>query len=95
MAKLDRCSRPIWVLNRSTHHTILPLADGSFWTLSLDKETRAPRPKLLKGHREDTLLHVSADGKVLEEINVIDAILKGRYPAILMADEGRLSILST
>jgi hypothetical protein len=30
MAKLDRCSRPVWLLDRSTHHSILPLADGSF-----------------------------------------------------------------
>jgi len=84
MAKLDRCSRPVWLLDRSTHHSILPLADGSFWTPSVDREKKAPRPRLAKSHREDTLLHVSADGKVLEEINVIDAILKGGYQAILL-----------
>jgi Arylsulfotransferase (ASST) len=84
MAKLDRCSRPIWLLDRSTHHSILPLPDGSFWTPSVDREKKIPRPHLAKGHREDTLLHVSADGKVLEEINVIDAILKGGYQAVLL-----------
>jgi hypothetical protein len=41
----------------------------------------------VKGHREDTLLHVSADGKALEEINVIDAILKGGYQAILLTGQ--------
>ena len=34
MAKLDRCSRPIWLLENDTHHAIVPLPDGSFWTLS-------------------------------------------------------------
>ena len=42
------------------------------------------RPHLVKGHLEDTILHVSADGKVLEEINIIDAILKGGYQTILL-----------
>jgi Arylsulfotransferase (ASST) len=87
MAKLDRCSRPIWLLDRSTHHSILPLADGSFWTPSVDREKKVPRLRLAKGHREDTLLHVSADGKVLEEVNVIEAILKGGYQAILLHGE--------
>ena len=82
MVKLDRCSRPLWLLKRPTHHTILPLPDGSFWTLSTGKTIE--RAHLVKGHREETLLHVSADGQVLEEINVIDAIMKGGYQAILL-----------
>ena len=44
LAKLDRCSRPIWVLRKDTHHSILPLPDGSFWTLSVDSEKKAPSP---------------------------------------------------
>ena len=82
LAKLDHCSRPIWLLDKPTHHAILPLPDGSFWTLSAAQT--AVRPHLVKGHREETILHVSADGDVLDEINVIDAILKGRYEAILL-----------
>jgi hypothetical protein len=84
MAKLDRCSHPLWVLQRPTHHSILPLNDGSFWTLSTENAKTRERPHLVKGHREETILHVSADGKVLEEINVIDAIFKGGYQAILL-----------
>src|SRR5688572_1000002 len=84
MAKLDRCSHPLWVLPRPTHHSILPLADGSFWTLSSDNAKQNERPHVVKGHREETILRVSADGEVLEEINVIDAIFKGGYQAILL-----------
>ena len=39
---------------------------------------------MVECHREESILHVSADGKVLKEINVIDAILKGGYQAIFM-----------
>lgn len=86
--KLDRCSRPVWRLERSTHHALLPLPDGSFWTGSVDEPR--DRPRLASGHREDSILHVSADGKVLEEINLIDAVLKGGYEAILLqGDAGR------
>ena len=48
---------------------------------ALDEEEGHPAssPLVLKGHLEDTILHVSADGKVLEEISIIDAILKGGY----------------
>ena len=85
LAKLDRCSRPVWLLQRVTHHAILPLPDGSFWTLSHDK--KRDRPYLGKGHHEDSILHVSAKGEVLEEINIIDAILKGGYENILLQGE--------
>jgi len=84
LAKLDRCSRPVWVLKNHTHHSILPLPDGSFWTLSVDSENRPDRPHMVRGRREDTLLHVAADGRVLDEINIIDAILKGGYHNILL-----------
>src|SRR5262245_5958110 len=57
LAKLDRCSRPVWLLPRTTHHAVLPLPDGSFWAPSLEK-TR-DRPYLIKGHREDSIIHVS------------------------------------
>jgi hypothetical protein len=80
MVKLDRCSRPIWLLENDTHHALLPLPDGS---LSGNRK-HIDRPHMVKGHREDTLLHVSADGKPIEEINVIDAILKGGYHAVVM-----------
>ena len=83
LAKVDRCSRRVWLLKRSTHHAILPQPDGTFWTLSIWKR-KVERPHMVEGHREESILHVSADGKVLEEINVIDAILKGGYQAISM-----------
>lgn len=86
LAKLDRCSRLLWRLPRKTHHAILPLADGSFWTLSVDRNMTR-RPYLAENHREETLLHVSTDGKVLEEINVIDAIMKGGYQALVLQGE--------
>ena len=39
---------------------------------------------MANGRREETLLHLSADGRVLEEINVVDAILKGGYHNVLL-----------
>lgn len=86
LAKLDRCSRLLWRLDRKTHHSILPLPDGSFWTLSLGTSS-IDRPYLAKGHREEMLLRVSSDGHVLEEINVIDAIIKGNYQALVLQGE--------
>jgi hypothetical protein len=86
LAKLDHCSRLLWRLSRKTHHAILPLADGSFWTLSIDRNT-IRRPYLRDRHKEETLLHVSTDGKVLEEINVIDAIMKGGYQSLVLQGE--------
>jgi hypothetical protein len=85
LAKLDHCSRPVWVLRRPTHHAILPRPDGSFWTLSHDK--KRDRPHLAKGHFEDSILHVAAEGEVLDEINIIDAILKGGYENVLLQGE--------
>ncbi len=86
LVKLDRCSRLLWRLKRYTHHAILPMPDGSFWAPAVDarKNIRRPRHLADKGRGEDTIIHVSADGKVLEEISIIDAIRKGGYHAILL-----------
>ena len=88
MAKLDRCSRLVWRLEPNAHHAILPLHDGTFWTLATDERQDIHRPHLAKGRREDTILHVSADGKVLEEISILDAIMKGGYQALLLQAGG-------
>jgi len=82
LAKLDRCSRAVWRLRRGTHHAVLMLPDGSFWVPATGKKRE--RPYLAENHREEVILHVSGDGKVLEEINIIDAIQKGGYQSILL-----------
>lgn len=88
LAKLDRCGGVVWTVNRMTHHSVAIDRDGSFWVPSkgnideLDDRYILPgltKADLLsdasKGWYEDTLLHVSQDGDILQEISLLKALL--------------------
>ncbi len=89
LVKMDRCGRVVWKVDRRTHHFVTPVGDGTFWVgahrnpAEIDQALDWPgRDVWTRGHAhfsgeyEDTLLHVSADGAVIEEISVLAALLK-------------------
>ena len=71
-AKLDRCGKPLWTIPRMTHHSIEKSSDGSYWIPSrhiIDTDSEA-YPLFKTPFRDDTILRVSPDGEVLDEISV-------------------------
>ena len=86
-AKLDRCGAVQWTLPRMTHHSVDLSEDGTFWIPG----TRyvggdSPFPVLKPPYDEDTLLHVSADGRVLQEISVLGLLFENDLEAVLFAN---------
>ena len=107
--RVDACGTVQWRLAEGAHHYISRAEDGSFWIpgTSAERGTTTPRyPNGVPGVKDpvwfDQLLHVSADGDLLQKINVLDVlyandleryILKGHgpYPGTLMKDPVHLN----
>ena len=87
-AKLDHCGAVVWTLPRMTHHSLEPSRDGGFWIPSRRSMVRdsSPFPLLKPPYNHDVILKVSADGKVVDEISVLDVIFKNGLAAFLFAN---------
>ena len=72
LVKLDRCGAVQWTLHRQTHHSVERASDGGYWVPGRRTITSGPSPfpPFQTPISEDTILHVSADGKVLSETSV-------------------------
>lgn len=81
---LDRCGRTQWLLPQMTHHSVWPAVDGTLWIPSARYVADGGRfPRLRPPYFEDTILRVSADGKVLEEISVPEILFRNNLQGML------------
>ena len=82
MAKLGRCGEVVWTVPRMVHHAISPTADGGFWVGSRTYVTgQSPYPHLRTPFYDETVMKVSATGEVVNEISVLDAVIRD-YPGV-------------
>jgi hypothetical protein len=88
--KLDKCSKPIWTVDRSTHHVVTAAPDGGFWIAGnrrledidsslLDVGVSRDSLKTTLGRYENLLIKVSADGQVQKEFSVLGGLIRGHY----------------
>jgi hypothetical protein len=73
LVKLDRCNNVVWTVRRQTHHSVEQAEGGGFWVPG--RRTHAatdpsPFPPFSTPLHEDTILRISDDGRVLQEISV-------------------------
>jgi hypothetical protein len=85
--KLDRCGAVLWTLPRMTHHSLESSQDGGFWIPAgkLVKEN-SPFPLLKPPYNQDLILKVSADGKVVDEISILDVMFKNGLGPFLFSN---------
>lgn len=89
LVKLDKCGRVAWTLARATHHSVERAAGGGFWVPArrfYAAGTETPFPPFLTPVREDTLLRISEDGKILSETSVPELFFKNGMEAILTSN---------
>lgn len=73
-ARIDACGDPIWTLEAGSHHSVELDDNGSFWIPggswrgTIDD---AATPGIADSVYRDRLLHVSEDGEVLAEIDLL------------------------
>jgi hypothetical protein len=81
-ARLDACGDVVWKMEENTHHSISRADDGTFWVSAVYPERRTGSNRYpdgfpgLKGKKVwvDRMLHVSEDGEILKDINVLDVL---------------------
>ena len=78
-ARLDACGEVLWTLSEGNHHAMSRAEDGTFWIPATSQTRRSGSEQYpdFPGIDEvwvDRILHVSEDGKVLQDINVLDIL---------------------
>ena len=79
LVKIDKDSKILWRLARNTHHDVTVAEDGTIWVPSLHyrAEGLPSTPQMKPWYYEDTILHLSPEGEILEEISILEAIAAG------------------
>jgi len=100
MARIDRCGRVMWTVQAKTHHSVERAEGGGFWVPGnklIDTDTDI-FPPFKAPFFESTILRISDEGEILQEISVIklfynsglETLLSSRaiyYIANLMSDD--------
>ena len=82
--KLDRCGQTQWTLPHLTHHAVSQAEDGTFLIPSWRYLTgKAEYPNLHPPYRDERILKVSQDGKVLADISLFEILYRNNYQGIL------------
>ncbi|MFZ1725315.1 MAG: arylsulfotransferase family protein [Albidovulum sp.] len=86
LIRIDACAQPIWMRDEVMfHHSTEPDGRGGFWIPALI----APSPvaRVVLEFRDDSLVHITAEGKILTEISMGDMLIRhGLEPLIFSPD---------
>ena len=81
LVRLDACGAVEWTLEEGAHHSVTAGAGETVWVSGVSDERRSTTerhpnglPGLDRSVWMDRLLHVSADGEILNDINVLDVL---------------------
>jgi len=86
-AKLDRCGAVQWTVPVMTHHSVESDRAGGFWIAGARYvERRGVFPAMRPPYIEDTILHVSAHGKVTQEIPLFSLFAENQLESLLFAN---------
>ncbi|MCB1885499.1 MAG: hypothetical protein KDG89_16140 [Geminicoccaceae bacterium] len=86
LVKMDKDGKPIWTYLQNVHHDFDVLPDGRIVTLTQEilQDEVKPGPEILKPPRlEDFVVILSADGKELQKVRVLEAIRNSPYKDML------------
>ena len=86
---LDRCSRPIWTVDRMTHHSVTPAGGGKFWIPAHIPVFETPPDLVPKGYTleriarriegslknyNNSIILIDSNGQVEKEFSVLRAV---------------------
>lgn len=89
LVKLTRCGEVAWTLPRMTHHSVERASSGGYWVPGRrlqSEEGETPFPPFQAPFVEDTLLRVSAEGEILNEISLPQVLYDNGLEALLTAN---------
>lgn len=77
-------SKPVWVLDKVSHHSIEIDANGDIWTPSVSDRAFLNNPCLHDNLRDDSLAKISPDGRLLENHSFSEILLKNGLRELLL-----------
>lgn len=85
LAKIDRCSNPLWAVKEPANHDMAVLDNGDAWvpTHAIVKPPGSAGTDLAF-YLNDQLMRVSPGGAVLEKFSVLDAFLNSDYRGVVL-----------
>lgn len=85
MVRLDPCGQVVWRVPYRTHHSIDIDENGNIWAAGLitRKTPRAELPNYVPPFSDYTILEVSPEGKILQELPVADLLLENGLKGLL------------
>jgi hypothetical protein len=85
LVKLDKESKVLWALPRNTHHDLHVDENGIIYAAAHNfrKDGLRELPYLEPPYYEDTILKVSPQGDVLDEISMLKALANSEYAGLL------------
>ena len=89
LVRLAPCSpEPVWVLDQVFHHSVERSPDGTLWVPGIATDGFPGNPWLTEHVRDDSLVRVSLDGKVLENRSLSKILRKNGLEAELLGRWG-------
>ena len=85
LVRIDKCSRVQWSLAENTHHSVFRDDNGDVWVTShvLHRDDNNPFHFITAPYREDFILKLTDDGKVIERISVLETIYKSGLEGLM------------
>jgi len=88
LVRMNSAGEVLWKLPYRTHHSVFHDEDGNLWVSGQkwveSGNNRTEKFSMLEvPYTEETMLNVSPDGKILQEISILESIYKGNYQHLL------------
>jgi hypothetical protein len=87
LVKLDRCGKTTWTVSHPTHHSVERAKDGSYWVPGRRYVTtgESEYPPFEVPYKEDLIINVSKDGKIVSEASVPAILYENGLEALFTA----------
>lgn len=85
LIRVDACGNVVWRLPYHTHHSVEVDDSGNIWVSGkiIHRTPDAHFPNFVPNFQEYTILRVSPDGRILDEISVYDLLMQNNLPGLL------------
>lgn len=86
IVKLNRCGKKLWSIPTQSHHSIEVSEKGGFWVpgrIISSGNNPSPYPPFAGLLKEDTIMKVTADGKIEKELSVAKLLYNNGFESLL------------
>lgn len=83
--RVNPCGKVVWRLDRRGHHAVEPVGDGTFWIpgITTHYQPMPDFPAYAPPFEEPSAIHVSADGRVLQEFSISKLLVDNGFRGLM------------